>query len=231
MRKGDQKKQEILATAEKLFCSRGYDETSVQDILDVLHCSKGGFYHHFVSKEAVLDTLCEQHAVAARDAAAQELSQISSTLDRLNTLFTRMIPLHNDSFAFLSMLLPLLDRPESTAMRVRYQEALLSAFQPLMEQTIEEAAQEKLIYPPVRDAVLPVLTLLNQCWYEAALLILDSAKKAQRLSTATLLGIIEKYRRCIEVLLDAPYGSVVLVDFSEWDTLSEKLMIHLARIM
>ncbi len=231
MRKGDQKKQEILATAEKLFCSRGYDETSVQDILDVLHCSKGGFYHHFVSKEAVLDTLCEQHAVAARDAAAQELLQIASSLDRLNTLFTRMIPLHNDSFTFLSMLLPLLDRPESTAMRVRYQEALLSAFQPLMEQVIEEATQEKLVYPPVRDVVLPVLTLLNQCWYEAALLILDSVKKAQRLSTTALLGIIEKYRRCIEVLLDAPYGSVVLVDFSEWDTLSEKLMIHLARTM
>lgn len=62
MRKGDEKKAEILAVSERLFLTRGYEATSIQDILDVLHTSKGGFYHHFVSKDAVLSTLCTQHA-------------------------------------------------------------------------------------------------------------------------------------------------------------------------
>ena len=34
MRKGETKRQEILAAAERLFLSRGYDATSVQDVLD-----------------------------------------------------------------------------------------------------------------------------------------------------------------------------------------------------
>lgn len=66
MRKGDEKRQEMLAVAERLFCTKGYEATSVQDILDVLPCSKGGFYPHFASKEMVLDTLCTQRAERAR---------------------------------------------------------------------------------------------------------------------------------------------------------------------
>lgn len=47
MRKGDAKRQAILDVAEKLFYSKGYEATTVQDILDVLETSKGSFYHHF----------------------------------------------------------------------------------------------------------------------------------------------------------------------------------------
>lgn len=54
MRKGDEKRQAILDVAEKLFYTKGYEATSVQDILDVLDTSKGSFYHHFESKEQVL---------------------------------------------------------------------------------------------------------------------------------------------------------------------------------
>ena len=39
MKKGEIKKQEILQTAEAMFCRNGYDKTSVQDILDALHTS------------------------------------------------------------------------------------------------------------------------------------------------------------------------------------------------
>ena len=45
MLKGDLRKKQILETAEKMFCRDGYEKTSVQDILDVLHLSKGSFYH------------------------------------------------------------------------------------------------------------------------------------------------------------------------------------------
>ena len=39
MRKGDAKRQAILDVAEKLFYSKGYEATTVQDILDVLETS------------------------------------------------------------------------------------------------------------------------------------------------------------------------------------------------
>ena len=53
------RKQELLEIAYRLFLQKGYEETSVKDILDALQMSKGGFYHHFGSKEELLgESLC-----------------------------------------------------------------------------------------------------------------------------------------------------------------------------
>ena len=43
--------QLILDTAARLFMEKGYDGTSLQDILEETHLSKGAIYHHFNSKE------------------------------------------------------------------------------------------------------------------------------------------------------------------------------------
>jgi AcrR family transcriptional regulator len=46
--------QAILAAAARLFSTRGYHATSVQDIADAVGILKGSLYHHFDSKEAIL---------------------------------------------------------------------------------------------------------------------------------------------------------------------------------
>ena len=48
------KKMELVEIAEKMFLVKGYEETSVDDILKASGLSKGGFYHYFKSKEEVL---------------------------------------------------------------------------------------------------------------------------------------------------------------------------------
>ena len=45
--------QKILDTAERLFIEKGYDHTSLQDIIESTGLSKGGIYHHFASKEDI----------------------------------------------------------------------------------------------------------------------------------------------------------------------------------
>ena len=66
MKKGDDRKQMILETAERLFYEKGYEATSVQDILDALKLSKGGFYHHFESKLSLLEAIVEQKCETGR---------------------------------------------------------------------------------------------------------------------------------------------------------------------
>src|ERR687898_708015 len=46
--------KEIIAITEELFLAKGYEETTVDDILEKTGLSKGGFYHYFKSKEEVL---------------------------------------------------------------------------------------------------------------------------------------------------------------------------------
>lgn len=46
MRKGDETKREILRAAEQLFCQKGYEAASMQEIVRAAGVSKGGIYHH-----------------------------------------------------------------------------------------------------------------------------------------------------------------------------------------
>src|SRR5512138_2049613 len=51
---------EILKVASQLVYTKGYEQMSIQDILDALKISKGAFYHYFDSKQSLLDGLIEQ---------------------------------------------------------------------------------------------------------------------------------------------------------------------------
>ncbi|MGB3910983.1 MAG: helix-turn-helix domain-containing protein [Pseudolysinimonas sp.] len=54
----------ILDAAFRLFVERGYDGTGVARILAEVPYSKGAFYHHFASKEAVLDAVIQRFFTA-----------------------------------------------------------------------------------------------------------------------------------------------------------------------
>ena len=48
----------ILDAAQQLFITKGYEHTSIQNIVDELgDLSKGAIYHHFKSKEDILEEL------------------------------------------------------------------------------------------------------------------------------------------------------------------------------
>lgn len=50
----EQTVQLILDTSSRLFFQKGYEHTSLQDIINATKLSKGAIYHHFASKEAIL---------------------------------------------------------------------------------------------------------------------------------------------------------------------------------
>ncbi len=57
----EETRKKILDVAEKLFLEKGYDGTSIQDIVDGLgNMTKGVIYHHFKSKFAILETIMDE---------------------------------------------------------------------------------------------------------------------------------------------------------------------------
>lgn len=58
----EQTLEKIIETSTQLFIEKGYEQTSIQDILDALSLSKGGLYHHFKSKEEILEVVMHKRA-------------------------------------------------------------------------------------------------------------------------------------------------------------------------
>ena len=50
-------KRRIVDAAWELFYEKGYDDTTVDDIIRLSETSKGSFYYYFSSKDSLLDTL------------------------------------------------------------------------------------------------------------------------------------------------------------------------------
>lgn len=223
MRKGDEKRQELLNTAERLFCRQGYEETSVQDLLNAASMSKGGFYHHFASKEEVLSALCARRAERAAAFTAEALPGATTPITRINTVLYGFMPLRLAETEFIAMLLPAVEKPEGRSIALTYQDALLTHFVPLLRAEITAAATVEAVFPPVKDMERLVLHLVNHCWIEAATAQAHALGEGNRLDALSLLQILEKYRRAIELLLDAPYGSVEIVRVEEWDEVFRRI--------
>jgi AcrR family transcriptional regulator len=51
------RRNEIIDAAQRLIFSKGYEEMSIQDVIDALGISKGAFYHYFKSKQALLEAI------------------------------------------------------------------------------------------------------------------------------------------------------------------------------
>ena len=79
----------ILDVAGRLFMEKGYEHTSIQDIIDNLGgLSKGAIYHHFKSKEEILDAVTDRIMEESNRklTGIQERKDLNG-IEKLRTLF------------------------------------------------------------------------------------------------------------------------------------------------
>lgn len=60
VKKADVRKNEILDAASVLFAEKGFEDASVADIMNAVGIAKGTLYHHFKSKEEIMDALIQR---------------------------------------------------------------------------------------------------------------------------------------------------------------------------
>ena len=135
------RRAEILATANRLFQTKGYTKTSVDEIVRQLDIAKGTFYHYFKSKEDILDALTKQlvadlvqHSqVIADDNNLNAIEKIAAIIQQQNSL------LHEKNNIIHGMHLP-----ENTALHERINIETVRVFSPVLAKVIEQGNREGL---------------------------------------------------------------------------------------
>lgn len=82
--KSKQRRIDIIEASQELFNSKGFQETSINDIMGRVGAAKGVFYYYFETKDQVLDTLIEQHITNIVESVVSVLDQ--SDLNALQKL-------------------------------------------------------------------------------------------------------------------------------------------------
>ena len=224
MKKGDARRGELLATAERLFYTKGYEKTSVQDILNEMNFSKGGFYHHFDSKLSVLEAICEMRAQECGEQARQAAAQTGgSAVDKLNSVFHDSAILTSGNSGFISLMIQVAYREDGALMREKMRSSQMDAMLPALREILAEGAASGEFFIDDVDACAQMLLRLYLVFTDEIAFLLAREEREETLMDE-LIRKLNAYRTAIERVLVAPFGSVALFEARELQLLAQTIL-------
>jgi AcrR family transcriptional regulator len=138
----DVRRLELLETAYGLFAVRGYEDTSVQGIVDRVGVAKGTFYHYFESKEDLLEQVAAWQADETRSpfgTPARGPDGADDVVVRLRGVLRRITGWDpSDPPAILQARLRILYLPGNLALRTRLTESVVVRVHPELESLLSQ---------------------------------------------------------------------------------------------
>lgn len=183
----DERKNEIIDTAERLFAIKGYEQCSVNDILTEIGIAKGTFYHYFKSKEEVLDAVIDK----ATELIAERVSEVANNKnisfdDKVLQIFLAM-KIENQ---MEEGLLEEMHKVENTLMHQKSLVSIMEVLTPILTQVVEEGNQSGTFHCEYPEQFIQIflssaITLLDDGIFRVA------PEKEQGLFIA-LVAVLEK---------------------------------------
>ncbi len=103
-KKPEERRQEIIDTAKKLFMQTGYTSTQVKDIVGTMGVAQGLFYYYFDSKESVFEAIAYEAANTILDAIRDMVKQPLMPQEKLVSIFGCFIQFAEDEKSFFRLI-------------------------------------------------------------------------------------------------------------------------------
>ncbi|MFZ1771283.1 MAG: TetR/AcrR family transcriptional regulator, partial [Caldilinea sp.] len=208
----DERYAEFLAVAQELFYSKGYEQTSVQEIIDKVGVAKGTFYHYFGSKVDLLEALVA-HLTTQAATALQPLVTDSSlpAMEKLARFFEQVNTFEVTNRDFLLDTMRVLYQEENVLLRVKVQAQSTALLAPLLAQIIHQGIDEGVFSLEHPDATAEILIGMGQ-GVSAAFERLIVAGETTVIAVARVKRKVAAYERGVERILGAPAESLCLID-------------------
>lgn len=133
VKEANERRNEILDVAEKLFTINGFDATSTNDILKEIGIARGTLYYHFASKEDILDAVIDRLTRGALAKAAAIAHDDSIPYLQRMMLVMMSLNLQGDTWQMIS---EEIHRPQNALMHQKMQDTFLSQVVPLMSELV-----------------------------------------------------------------------------------------------
>lgn len=198
--------------AQRLIQTQGYDQLSIQDVLDELGASKGAFYHYFASKSALLEAVIERMT----DAALAVMEPIVddprlSGLSKLTVIFSTLAQWKGERKGLVLELLRVWMSDENTVVREHLRRSVTIRMTPLLTRIVRQGTAEGIFTTGSPDGAAAVLVaLLLGAGDGATQLFL--ARQAGAISVDEVRSNLAAYAEANERILGLPAGSWPMLD-------------------
>ena len=174
-----ERRNEILDVAERLFCTRGYDQTSTNDILAEIGIARGTLYYHFTSKEDILDAMIDRILdEIIRRTSRIALDESVPVLERL----TQSVLAANVDTKTGDMILEQMHKPQNALMHAKMQERLLKQLIPVFAKLIEDGISQGLMQSDDPENTIEMLLLYSNTVFDDAIAYSEEEKKKKVLT-------------------------------------------------
>lgn len=86
-------KGKIVSAAWRLFYTQGYDDTTIEEIIEESETSRGSFYHYFEGKDALLSSLSYLFD--------EKYSELEGSLEKIDGSFEKLMYLNRELFDYI----------------------------------------------------------------------------------------------------------------------------------
>jgi AcrR family transcriptional regulator len=223
------KRNEIIDAAQRFIYTKGYEQMTIQDILDELQISKGAFYHYFDSKGALLEALIDR----MRQEAEVVILPVTrdprlNALEKLQRVFDASARWKTERKDYLLSLLHVWYADDNAIVRYKVQNSLIQQSKSMLTEIVRQGVQEGTFNTPFPDQVgeIAFYMLLN-LGEDFVRLLFSPGLKGEDLGR--IQCTVDAYTDALERVLGAPAGSLSLMDHEtvkEWVDLLERSNEH-----
>lgn len=153
--------EKILEVSQRLFTEKGYDDTTIQDIVNELGgLTKGAIYHHFKSKEEIMDALGEKMFFDNNPFTLVKQRKDLNGLQKMREVI-KINHADVDRAELSKHTLPVLKNPRILAGMIDTDRRLIA---PLWLELIEEGQRDGSIHTDYAKELSELIPLLTNLW-------------------------------------------------------------------
>ncbi|MBI4856265.1 MAG: TetR/AcrR family transcriptional regulator [Acetobacterium woodii] len=164
IKEGEVRKREILLVARELFVKKGYDHTSVNDILKIVDIAKGTFYYYFSSKEEVLAAIILDIVDEGAKRAERILKDKSIPLmNRIMMAIMAQAP----EFEGSDEIKEEMHKVENAKLEQLYTKAMLQRMTPLLAEPVREGLEQDVFHTDYPTESIESILLLGHMLFDS----------------------------------------------------------------
>jgi AcrR family transcriptional regulator len=200
-----ERRNRILDAAERIIIARGYEQMSVQELLEDLRISKGAFYHYFDSKHALLEALVERRFEQAQRLLEPIVADPKRpALEKLRAVFAATAYFKTAQKTFLLSVLAVYLADGNAVFRQKMRKAKVKRLAPLLAQVIRQGIREGVFATSHPERLAEVVWCLEQDLSDSLGECLLSASQGCEVDSRRLEAIVTTYGEAVTRVLAAP---------------------------
>ena len=148
VKEANERKNEILDAAAALFAQKGFDHTSTSEIMEAVGIAKGTLYHHFKSKEAIMDAIIERQSERMLAAARKTAEDRSIPVPERMLRVVMALKLEGAQGEGGRDMIEHLHKPQNALMHQKSKQIIMKEVPPILAIVLQDGIEQGLFDSP-----------------------------------------------------------------------------------